>query len=208
MPKFRLFLVSSVKQWSKIRWGFTFGFTLCKVLSETATICSLYIHLNLVRDAVLVLLDGSESPREYRSSWYGLQMNGMRVPMTVIEQLVKELDSVEVQERKAHPLKRRTYQNSGPDHFWHYDGHDQFKPYGFPANGCIDSWSRLPISYLWHVPRIYQANSIILFGSSWRVKRLSNWSDHNISTENGTMAGIHVFFRNEPDSHGLWPGIR
>ena len=86
--------------------------------------------------------------------------------MAVIDQLVRELDSVEVQERKAHPLKRRTYQNAGADHFWHCDGHDKFKPYGFQAHGCIDSWSRLPISYLWHVPRIYQANSIILFGSS------------------------------------------
>ena len=143
-----------------------FGFTLCKVLSETATICSLYIHLNLVRDAVLVLLDGSESSRGYHSIWHSLQMNGMRVPMTVIDQLVRELDSVEVHERKAHPLKRKTYQNAGPDHFWHYDGHDKFKRYGFPAHGCIDGWSRLTISYLWHVPRIYQANSIILFGSS------------------------------------------
>ena len=73
---------------------------------------------------MLVLLDGSESPREYRSIWYGLQMNGMRVPMTVIDQLARQLDSVEVHERKAHPLRRRTYQNAGPDHFWYYDGHD------------------------------------------------------------------------------------
>ena len=33
--------------------------------------------------------------------------------MTVIDQLVRELDSAEVQETKAHPLKRRTYQNAG-----------------------------------------------------------------------------------------------
>ena len=51
-------------------------------------------------------------------------MNGARVPVTVIDQLVRELDSAEVQERKAHPLKRRTYQNTGPHHFWHYDGQD------------------------------------------------------------------------------------
>ena len=139
-------------------------------MSETATICSLYIHLNWVRDAVLVLLDGSESSREYRSIWHSLQMNGMRVLMTVIDQLVRELDSDEVHKRKAHPLKRRTYQNAGPDHLWHYDGHHKFKPYGFPVHSCIDCWSRLPISYLWHLPRIYQANSIILYGSSWRVK--------------------------------------
>ena len=112
---------------------------------------------------------GSKRSRGYHSIWHSLQMNGMRVPMTVIDQLVRELDSAEVQERKAHPLKRRrTYQNAGPDHFCHYDGHDKFKPHGLTAraHGCIDGWSRLPISYLWHLPRIYQANSIILFGSS------------------------------------------
>ena len=58
--------------------------------------------------------------------------------MTVIDQLVRELDSAEVQERKAHPLKRRIHQNAGPNHFWHYDGHDKFKPYGFPTHDCID----------------------------------------------------------------------
>ena len=86
--------------------------------------------------------------------------------MTVIDQLVRELDSAEIQETKAHPLKRRTYQNAGPNHFWHYHGHDKFRPYGFVTHGCIDGWGILPIGYLWHVPRIYQANSIILFESS------------------------------------------
>ena len=91
-------------------------------------------------EAVWILLDGSESSRGYCSIWHSLQMNGMRVPMTVIDQLVRELDSAEVQETKAHPLKRRTYQNAGPNHFWHYDGHDKFRPYGFPTHGCIDGW--------------------------------------------------------------------
>ena len=60
--------------------------------------------------------------------------------MTVIDQLVRELDSAEVQETKAHPLKRRTYQNAGRNHFWPYDGYDKFRPYGFPTHGCIDGW--------------------------------------------------------------------
>ena len=67
-------------------------------------------------------------------------MNGIRVPMTVIDQLVRELDSAEVQGTKAHSLKRKTYQNAGPNHFWHYDGHDKFRPYGFPTHGCIGGW--------------------------------------------------------------------
>ena len=59
-------------------------------------------NLNLVRDAVRVFLDGSESSRGYRSIWYSLQMNDIRVPMIVIEQLARELDPAGVQERKAH----------------------------------------------------------------------------------------------------------
>ena len=99
-------------------------------------------NLNLVRDTVRVLLDGPESSRGYRSIWNSLQMNGMRVPRIVIEQLVRELDPGGGQGRKAHRLKRRTYQNAGPNHSWHCDGYDKLKPYGFPRHGCIDGWSR------------------------------------------------------------------
>ena len=128
-------------------------------------------NLKLVRGAVRVLLDGPESSSGYRSIWHSLQMNGMRVPRIVIEQLTRELDSAEVQERKAHPLKSRTYQNTGPNHFWHYDGYDKLKSYGFPTHGCTDGWSRLPRGYLWHVPRIYQANGIILFRKQLKSKK-------------------------------------
>ena len=66
-----------------------------------------------MRDTVWVLLDGFEISRGYRSIWHSLQTDGMRIPMTVIDQLVRELDSAEVQERKAHPLKRRIHQKAG-----------------------------------------------------------------------------------------------
>ena len=123
---------------------------------------------------------------------------------------MRELDSAEVQETKAHPpppppLKRRTYQNADPNHFWHYDVHDKFRSYGFPTHGCIDGSGRLRIGYLWHVPRIYQANSIILFESSGSVKSVSIDLITNIGLENGTKAGIHAFVRNEPDGHGYMP---
>ena len=36
-------------------------------------------NLNLVRDAVWILLDGSEISRGYLSIWHSLQINGMRL---------------------------------------------------------------------------------------------------------------------------------
>ena len=65
----------------------------------------------------------------------------MMVPMMVNERLARDLDPVGVQERKAHPLKRRNLPEYWPSHFWHYDGYDKFKPYGFPIHGYMDGWS-------------------------------------------------------------------
>ena len=102
-----------------------------------------HTNLNLVRDAVRVLLDSSESSRGHRSIWYSLQMNGMRVPRIVTEQLSREFDPAGVQERKAHHLKRRAYQNTGPNHFWHYGCYGKLESYGFPIHGCIGQHRQL-----------------------------------------------------------------
>ena len=78
-----------------------------------------------------VLLDGPEHSRGCHSIWHSLQMNSMGVPRIVIEQLVRELDPAGVQEGKSHHLKRRTYQNAGPNHSWHCNGYHKLKPHGF-----------------------------------------------------------------------------
>ena len=99
-------------------------------------------NLDLERDNVRVLLDGPESSRGYRSIWHtSLQMNGMRIPRIVTEQLVRELDPGGVQGRMEHRLKRTTYLNAGPNHSCHCNGYDKLKLYGFLIHGCIDCWS-------------------------------------------------------------------
>jgi hypothetical protein len=51
--------------------------------------------------------------------------------------------------RKQHKLKRRVYQNPGPNAVWHADGYDKLKPYDFAIHGCIDGWSRKVLWLLW-----------------------------------------------------------
>ena len=78
-----------------------------------------------------VLLDGANSSRGYCSIWHSIQINDMRVPRMVTELLARDLDPAGVQEEKAHTLKIRTYQNTGPNHVWHHDGFEKLKPYRF-----------------------------------------------------------------------------
>ena len=67
--------------------------------------------IDLVRNAIVSLLEGSDSSRGYRSIWHTLQMNGMRVPRLVVEMLLREID-LGVSERRRHRLGRRIYPNT------------------------------------------------------------------------------------------------
>ena len=68
-----------------------------------------------VRDAIRDMIDGPACLRGYRSVWHGLQLQGLRVPRTVVQQLLKEIDPRGSSLRKAHRLRRRTYRNMGPN---------------------------------------------------------------------------------------------
>ena len=54
-------------------------------------------------------------------------MKSTRVPRKIVAKLLKELDPQGVQERRAHRLRRRVYQNPGPNGAWHCDGYDKHK---------------------------------------------------------------------------------
>lgn len=95
-----------------------------------------------VRQRITQLLNGPGCSGGYRSVWHCLQLQGLQVPRRVVEQLVRELDPVGCQERRAKTLKRQRYINPGPNYSWHTDGYDKLKPYGFPIHGCIDGFSR------------------------------------------------------------------
>eukprot|EP00794_Sanderia_malayensis_P007626 gene7626-8468_t len=155
------------------------------------------------------MLDGPNSNLGYRAVWHDLQMNGIRVPRNIVANLLQRLDPQGVQERRAHRLRRRVYQNPGPNAAWHCDGYDKLKPYGFPIHGCIDGWSR---KILWlfvtrsnnqpHNIGTYYLESVKTYGGC-PVDLVTD-----LGTENGIMAGMHAFFRNDPDRHRYVPSPR
>ena len=59
-----------------------------------------------------------------------------------VQTLLRELDPEGSRLRRIRRLKRREYLNPGSNYWWHADGYDKLKPYGFPVHGCIDGFSR------------------------------------------------------------------
>ena len=157
---------------------------------------------NNVRTAILELLDGPNSTVGYRSVWHNLRMKGIVVPRVVVQKMLKEIDPDGVESRKAHRLKRREYHCLGPNSAWHADGYDKLKPYGFPIHGCIDGFSRKVIWLYITRSNNYPDNIAAYYLDA--VKQLGGCPrelDTDLGTENGTLAGIHSFFMNDPDSH-------
>lgn len=70
---------------------------------------------------------------------------GYVVTQETIRRLLKILDPCGVQLRHRNRLRRRMYQNPGPNFFWHVDSYDKLKPYGICINGAIDGFSRMVI---------------------------------------------------------------
>ena len=111
--------------------------------------------------------------------------------------------------RKAHRLKRRRYHNPGPNYSWHCDGYDKLKPYGFPIHGCIDGWSR-KILWLYVTRSNNQPNNV----AAYYLDAVEEYGGcpvdlvTDLGTENGTMAAIQSFLRDDPDSHRYVPSPR
>lgn len=158
--------------------------------------------VNEVREKIRGLLDGPGCSGGYRTVWHTLEMQGLRVPRKIVQELFKELDPDGTAERKAHRLKRRTYHNRGPNDVWHCDGYDKLKPFGFPIHGCIDGWSR---KMLWlyvtrsnnspHNIANYYLDAVQHFGGCAQTLVT------DLGTENGIMASIQSFFCDDVESH-------
>ncbi|EDO47548.1 predicted protein [Nematostella vectensis] len=134
--------------------------------------------------------------------WHNLRMKGILVPRVVVQEMLKEIDPNGVELRKAHKLKRRVYRSLGPKSTWHADGYDKLKPYGFPMHACIDGFSRKVIWLYVTRSNNYPDNIASYYLDA--VKQLGGCPrelDTDLGTENGTMAGIHSFFLDDPNSH-------
>lgn len=165
--------------------------------------------IQVVRAKITSILDGPGCIGGYRHVWHTLQMQGITVPRNIVQNILKELDPEGTAERRAHKLKRRTYHNHGPNDVWHCDGYDKLKPFGFPIHGCIDGWSR---KILWlyitrsnnspHNIATYYLDAVQHFGGC--PQKLVT----DLGTENGIMASIHSFFRDNINGHRYVPSPR
>ena len=162
-----------------------------------------------IRAAIENILDGYGSIQGYRAVWHTLQLKGLRVPRIVVQEILREIDPEGTQLRKAHRLKRRVYHNPGPNYAWHCDGYDKLKPFGFPIHGCVDGWSR---KVLWlHVARSNNQPDIIAKFYLDAVEKFGGCPVDlvtDLGTENGTIAAIQAFFRDDPNSHRYVPSPR
>lgn len=77
--------------------------------------------INIVRQKIVQLLAGPACVGGYRHVWHTLQRQGITVPRSIVQEILRELDPEGTAERKAHRLKRRTYHNVGPNYAWHCD---------------------------------------------------------------------------------------
>lgn len=70
---------------------------------------------------------------------------GLVVTQSTVRALLKILDPQGVQLRSRRRLRRRLYNNPGPNFLWHVDSYNKLKPYGICINGALDGFSRVII---------------------------------------------------------------
>ena len=155
-----------------------------------------------VRQRIQEIINGPGSCGGYRTVWHTLEMEGLRVPRVIVQDILKELDPEGSQLRKARRLKRRTYQNPGPNYTWHIDGYDKLKPFGFPIHGAIDGFSR---RIMWlNVTRSNNSPDNI---ATYFLNTVSDLKGcplqliTDLGTENGLVAAIQSYFRDNADAH-------
>lgn len=158
--------------------------------------------LQKVRSRVSEIINGPGSCGGYRTVWHSLEMEGIRVPRVVVQDVLKELDPEGTESRKAKCLKRRKYHNPGPNYAWHQDGYDKLKTWGFPIHGAIDGFSR---KILWlEVTRSNNSPDNIATYYLNMVNELKGCPVElvtDLGTENGLAASIQSYFRDNPDAH-------
>ena len=96
-----------------------------------------------LRQIICREIEGSASTKGYRALWSSLKVSyGINIQRDVVMKMLRELDPVGTETRRARRLRRRQYVSVGPNFCWHANGYDKLTPYGFPIHGCIDGFSR------------------------------------------------------------------
>jgi hypothetical protein len=162
-----------------------------------------------VQRRIAELINGPGSSMGYRAIWHALELEGIRVPRVIVQDLLKEMDPEGAELRKRHRLKRRAYHNPGPNYSWHIDGYDKLKCWGFPIHGAIDGYSR---RILWL--RVTRSNNspnqiasfyagVVLEQGGCPVQLVTD-----LGTENGTAAALQSYFRDNSEAHRYVPSPR
>ena len=124
------------------------------------------------------------------------------VSQEVTRDMLRQIDPVNVENRRRHRLTRRTYTSKGPNDTWHLDGYDKLRPYGFLISGCIDGYSRrimwLKCAYTNHDPAViggYFLETAARYGGFPETVRT------DCGTENVVVAAIQEFVVPRRRSH-------
>ena len=97
------------------------------------------VNMNEVMEIMRRELSQSGCLFGYRTMWHILRIKyGILVPRNLVQIRLKGPDPQGSQDRRRHRLKRRVYNVPGPSYWWHVDGYDKIKRYGFPVHGAVD----------------------------------------------------------------------
>jgi len=92
-------------------------------------------------------LRGSGSIIGYRSMQQRLTADHQLIVTTnIVRQVLKILDPEGVQTRSGLRSQGRNYNTKGPNNFWHIDGYDKLKPFGFCVHSAVDGYNRKILS--------------------------------------------------------------
>ena len=141
--------------------------------------------------------------RGYRGIWHLLKTSyNISVTRDSVMKLLKEIDPVGSEMRRARTLRRRKYISPGPNAVWHADGCDKLKPYGFPIHGAIDGFSR---RVLWlNVTRSNNNSDVHAYFYINTVKSLKLCPEMlrtDCGTENVLTACVQCFLANSVNVH-------
>ena len=123
---------------------------------------------------------------------------GFVVNQNTVRLLLHIIDPVGIENRRRNRLRRRMYQNPGPDFMWHVDSYDKLKPYGICINGAIDGYSR---HVIWL--EAYSTNSDPSIIASYYIDAVKERKGcpkrirADRGTENGHIEHMQRFLRND-----------
>ena len=93
-------------------------------------------NMDEFKGSIQTFINGHGSLQGCRSVWHKLQLRATRVPRVVVQEL-REMNPEGTEARKGHRLRRRVYQNPGPNYSWQCDGYDKLRPFGFPIQYMV-----------------------------------------------------------------------